>query len=256
MVECFCPVCLQSNGQGSGNKSCFAQALAFLGTGPLGRERWGRESLSISGLWCRDLPPAHCRPLTLPCPPSFLSIPPCITEQQLPAPSTHRGAFPPHPVMLQLPVPVVTEAGTEQGAPPQPWLLLLPTGVVCDLILLFERPLLTCSMVWQCFRLCMCKWKTDYKILWTTSKAQAQLFDPWQTVDRLYSFIPSQEEKHQDSRNTVVSQRRVLAKQTEICSTDRNRTKCTELVKVDRYWIITITGVLFAALFISFRLKK
>lgn len=64
--------------------------LAFLGTSPLGRECWGKASLSISGLCCRDLPLAHCRQLTLPCPPSLspqlpLNLQNSSSQQLLPA---------------------------------------------------------------------------------------------------------------------------------------------------------------------------
>lgn len=134
--------------KGVENTSALLRHLAFLGIGPLGRECWGRASLSISGLCCRDLPPAHCRQLTLPCPPSLsLHLPLNLqsSNSQHPFPAGPPWCFSSPCWELQLPVPVVTKRGTGQGAPLQ--LLLLPTGIRV-LILLTERPLLTCSVVW------------------------------------------------------------------------------------------------------------
>lgn len=146
------PQCLQRNGQGSGKSYCFAQASGFFGNWLIGKGV-SRESITqhlravSQGFASRPLQAADTALPALPFSPST----PEFTEQQLPAPLPSRTTMVLFLPTLQcwcqqLPVPMVTKARTQQGAPPQPR-LLLPTDVVCDLILLTEKALLMCSVV-------------------------------------------------------------------------------------------------------------
>lgn len=137
--------------------------LAFLGSGPLGSKCHGRASFSIPGsAW--SLPPTRCRQLT---PPWLLSLPVHLPLNLQTGSSQH--PFPAGPWCFSS---LSCSAGSPPGATRR---YGRDTGggyhrgsgcrctpvLLCDLILLIERPPLVRSAVCRSFRpyLCNVKWK-------------------------------------------------------------------------------------------------